>query len=391
VSYPGRPRASHSADGTAVRGLVYHGSNRTPTIEDLRLDPPGPGEVRVRMLASGVCHSDLHVVDGEWQRPSDLVLGHEGAGIIEALGQDVAERAPGAAHDAGRIRVGDLVVLAWTAPCGSCPACVRGEAWLCAAPRGSGHRLDPGSMRLRRRDGSGVGVYSGIGTFCTGQVVAAEAAIPVDPRTPPGVAALIGCAAATGVGAVRNTAAVRAGESVAIIGLGGVGLAALMAALHAGANPVIAVDIEPSKLELARTLGAAATATPDGVPALVSRLPSGGPDHVLECIGLPDTVELALRTVRPGGTVTLVGMTAMGATASVDVYRFVEDGKRVLGSNYGSCIPARDFPRIAAEAVAGQLPLERLISGTIRLDGIEAAFEAMRRRDGARRIISFSD
>ena len=374
-----------------VRGLVHHGPSRTPTLEDLWLDPPGPGEVLVRMVASGVCHSDLHVVDGEWRRPADVVLGHEGAGIIEELGRGVVARSPDAPLDAGGLRVGDLVTLAWTAPCGSCPACARGEAWLCAAPRGSGHRLDPGSARLRRPDGSHVGVYSGIGTFCTAQVVAAEAAIPVDPRTQPGVAALIGCAATTGVGAVRNTASVRAGESVVIMGMGGVGLAALMAAVDAGAAAVIAVDVEPAKLELARSLGATATSAPGALPALTSQLTSGGPDHALECIGLPAMVELALRAVRPGGTVTLVGMTAMDATASIDVYRFVEDGKRLLGSNYGSCVPARDFPRIAADAIAGRLPLERLITETIRLEGIGAALEAMRRRDGARRIVSFDD
>ena len=390
---------SHGQRPIPVRGLVYHGPGRSSTLEDLRLDPPGPGEVRVRMVASGVCHSDLHVVDGEWRRPADVVLGHEGAGIIEELGPGVVTRLPDAPPDApidsrldaGGLRVGDLVTLAWTAPCGSCPACARGEAWLCAAPRGSGHRLDPGSVRLRRRDGSTLGVYSGIGTFCTGQVVAAEAAIPVDPCTPPGVAALIGCAATTGVGAVRNTASVRAGESVVIMGLGGVGLAALMAAVDAGAAPIVAVDVEPAKLELARSLGATAAAAPGALPALTSQLTPGGPDHVLECIGLPEMVELALRVVRPGGTVTLVGMTAMDATAAIDVYRFVEDGKRLLGSNYGSCVPARDFPRIAADAVAGRLPLERLITEAIRLEGIEAAFGAMRRRDGARRIVSFDD
>ncbi len=382
---------SQDPNRTPVRGLVYHGPDRPPTLEDLWLDPPGPREVRVRMVASGVCHSDLHVVDGEWRRPADVVLGHEGAGIVEELGDGVTERPPDAPLEAGGLRVGDLVTLAWTAPCAVCPACLRGEAWLCAAPRGSGHRLDPASMRLHRPDGSGLGVYSGIGTFSTRQVVAAEAAIPIDPRTPPGVAALIGCAATTGVGAVRNTAAVRAGESVVVVGLGGVGLAALMAAVDAGAASIIAVDVEPAKLEQARSLGATVTVMPDEVMALASGMASGGPDHVLECIGLTDTVELSLRAVRPGGTVTLVGMTAMDATAAIDVYRFVEDGKRLLGSNYGSCLPARDFPRIAADAVAGRLPLGRLISESIRIEDIEAAFAAMRRRDGARRVVSFQD
>lgn len=372
-----------------VRGLVYHGVGRPASLEDLRLDPPGAGEVRVRMVAAGVCHSDLHVVDGEWERPSEIVLGHEGAGLIEALGSDVVERPAGAPLGAGGLRVGDLVSLAWTAPCGDCTACRRGETWLCLEPRGAGHRRDEALVRLRRPSGEPIGVYSGVGTFCSGQVVAQEAAIAIDPATPPGVAALIGCAASTGVGAVRHTAAVKAGEAVVIMGLGGVGLSALLAAVDAGADPVVAVDIEPAKLALARELGAHIAIHPDALRELFLSMPAGGPDHVLECIGLSTTAELALRTVRQGGTVTLVGMTAMGATARVDVYRFVEDGKRLLGSNYGSCIPARDFPQIAADAVAGRLPLERLITEVIALDDVDAAFEAMRRRDGARRIVAF--
>lgn len=377
------------SEPAAVRGLVYHGRGRPTTLEDLLLDPPGPAEVCVRMVAAGVCHSDLHVVDGEWERPAETVLGHEGAGIIETLGPQVVERPAGVPVGDGGLRVGDLVSLAWTAPCGTCPACLRGEGWLCGDPRGAGHRLDPGAVRLRRPDGSRVGVYSGIGTFCSGQVVAAEAAIAVDPRTPPEIAALIGCAATTGIGAVRNTAAVRAGESVVVIGLGGVGLSALMACVDAGAGPITAVDLEASKRDLALELGATHAVHPDALREQVAELPSGGADHVLECIGLSETAELALAAVRVGGTVTLVGMTEMGITARIDVYRFVEDGKRILGSNYGSCIPARDFPLIASDSVAGRLPLERLITETIELDEIDAAFEAMRRRDGARRIIRF--
>jgi S-(hydroxymethyl)glutathione dehydrogenase/alcohol dehydrogenase len=376
---------------TSVRGLVYHGPTRPATIEELQLDPPGPGEVRVHMVASGVCHSDLHVIDAEWERPAEVVLGHEGAGIVESLGADVPQRSVDVPVEAGGLRVGDLVVLAWTAPCDVCAACRRGEGWLCTDPRGAGHRLDPETVRLHRADGTGLGAYSGIGTFCSGQVVAAEAAIAIDPRTPPGVAALIGCAASTGIGAVRNTAEVGAGESVVVIGLGGVGLSALMGAVDAAADPIIAVDVEPAKLELARSLGATSAVGPSALLELVTTLPSLGPDHVIECIGLTETAELALRAVRPGGTVTLVGMTEMGSRAGVDVYRFVEGGVRLLGSNYGSCIPALDFPRIARDVVEGRLPLERLITTSIQLEDIDAAFESMRQRDGARRIIVFED
>lgn len=373
-------------DTTTIRGAVFRGPRRPLVPEELRLDPPGPGEVRVRMVASGVCHSDLHVVDGDWTRPADVVLGHEGAGIIEALGPDVRERPAGAAPaSVPGWRVGDLVVLAWTAPCDACAACRRGEAWLCATPLGGGHRLAPAQVRLRRPDGSPVGVYSGVGTHATGQVVAAAAAIPVDPRTPPEVAALLGCAATTGVGAVRATAGVRRGDRVVIIGLGGVGLSAVMAAVDAGAS-VIAIDREPAKLALASELGAAEVLEA-GAAREALRLTDGGADHALECIGLTDTVELAVDLVRPGGTVTLVGMTAEGRRAGIDVHRFVEDGKRLLGSNYGSAVPARDIPTIAADAVAGRLPLARLVAERIALDDLDAALDALRRRDGARRVI----
>jgi Zn-dependent alcohol dehydrogenase len=373
-----------------VQGTVFAGPHLPLRPEELRLDPPGPGEVRVRMVASGVCHSDLHVVDGDWARPVDVVLGHEGAGVIEALGPGVAERAPGIGPGEGPgWRTGDLVVLAWTAPCDTCTACRRGEAWLCSAPRGGGHRLAPDAVRIRRPDGRPVGVYSGVGTHASGQVVAAQAAIPVDPRTPPEVAALIGCAATTGVGAVRATAGVHAGETVVVIGLGGVGLAALMAAVDAGAT-VIAIDREPDKLALAGQLGAAHLLAPDEALE-VARLTGGGADHAFECIGLTSTGEQCVDLVRPGGTVTLVGMTPQGARAGIDVYRFVEDGKRLLGSNYGSAVPARDFPAIASDVVAGRLPLGRLVTERIGLGDLDAALDAMRRRDGARRVVLFGD
>jgi S-(hydroxymethyl)glutathione dehydrogenase / alcohol dehydrogenase len=371
-----------------IEAAVFTGPRRPLSLEELSLDPPGPGEVRVRMVASGVCHSDLHVVDGDWERPAGVVLGHEGAAIVEELGPGVTERPAGTDLAHAGLREGDLVVLAWTAPCGSCPPCRRAEPWLCATPLGGGHRLDPSLARLHRPGGSPVGVYSGIGTHSTAQVVAAEAAIPVDPRTPPEVAALIGCAATTGIGAVRNTARVARGERVAVIGLGGVGLAALMAAVAAGAV-VVAIDREPEKLARALELGASEAVEPEGSRDALSRLADGGPDQVLECVGLVATAELAVELVRPGGTVTLVGMTPQGARAGIDVYRFVEDGKRLLGSNYGSVVPARDFPAIASDVVSGRLPLERLVSERISLGEIDEALAALRRRDGGRRVVRF--
>jgi len=344
------------------------------------------------MLASGVCHSDLHVVDGDWTRPADIVLGHEGSAVVMDIGPGVPERFPG-------LVPGALVVLAWTAPCGTCTPCLRGEGWQCARPVGAGHRLSEDLVRVHREDGSPVGTYSGIGTFGSAQVVAAEAAIPVDPRTPPEVAALIGCAVTTGVGAVLETARVRPGESVVVIGLGGVGLSVVMGAVLAGAGLIVALDTAREKVELARSLGGhvAVRVLPDdpaGTLALVRATleraghgAEGGADHVLECIGRPATVELAVDMARPGGTVTLVGMTPQGEHARLDVYRFVEDGKRLLGSNYGSSVPAVAFPRLARLHLEGRLPIERLITERIELDGVSEAFAALRRGDGARRVV----
>lgn len=363
---------------TDAVGAMFHEAGRPLTIEPFRLDAPGAGEVAVAMVASGVCHSDLHVVDGDWERPRDLILGHEGAGIVEAVGEGV-----------GAPTVGDLVVLAWTAPCGTCRRCLAGEPWLCATPRGGGHRLDAPQARARRSDGSILGVYSGVGTHATHQVVDAAAAIPVDARTPRDVAALIGCAATTGVGAVRNTAGVGTGESVVVLGLGGVGLSALMAAVDAGAGRIIAVDTRAEKLDLAADLGASHLLTPDGAAAQVRRLTDGGADHVIEAIGLVATSELAVDCARPGGTVTLVGMTAQAERIQLDGYAFVERSIRLLGSNYGSAVPTRDFPRIASDVLAGRLPLGRLVTEHIDLGGIDAALAAMRRGDGARRVVVF--
>lgn len=368
-----------------VTAAVFLGPAAGFRIEDLVLDEPGPGEVVVRMAASGVCHSDLHVVDGDWERPAPMALGHEGAGIVEAVG-------PGVGRRPADPRSGDRVVLAWTAPCGSCVPCRRGEGFLCADPRGAGHRRAPGDVRLRRRDGTPVGVYSGIGTFATHQVVAAEAAVAVDPELPADEAALIGCAVTTGVGAVTRTAGVGAGESVVVIGLGGVGLSAVMGAALAGASPIVAVDRVAAKLELAAGLGATAgilAADASGTRDAVLAMLPGGADHVVEAIGLAATAELALDLVRPGGTATLVGMTPQGVRAGVDVYAFVERGIRLLGSNYGSADPAVTFPELAAHAVAGRLPVGRLIEERIDLADLPRAFEAMRSGDGARRVVVF--
>jgi Zn-dependent alcohol dehydrogenase len=351
---------------------------RSPVaLESLRLEAPRAGEVLLRYTASGVCHSDLHVVDGDWARPMPMALGHEGAGVVEAVGDGVTS-----------VRPGDHVVLTWAYPCGTCALCLRGRTWLCESSSAGRHVLADGTSRLRRASGEPVYQYLAIATMSTAAVVPAAACVPVPAAVPPEVAALIGCGVATGYGAVVNTAAVRPGEVVCVVGCGGVGLSAVMAARLAGAARVIAVDASRPSLDLAAAVGATDVVSAEGDwPAAVRRLAPGGVDTALDCIGVPAVVAGLFATLVPGGTVVLVGMSAQGVTVPLDGYRVPDRGYRVLGSSYGSCVAAVDFPAIAAGFLGGRLPLDLLVTRRIGLDGIDAAFESMRRREGGRTVV----
>jgi S-(hydroxymethyl)glutathione dehydrogenase / alcohol dehydrogenase len=373
-------------DETTIRAAVLDRPGAAIRIDTLTLAAPGPGEVRVRMAAAGVCHSDLHVRDGEWDREGPIVMGHEGSAIVEALGEGVAAAHPG-------LRVGGLVALSWLIPCGRCRACRAGHVWSCSASPSYTHRMPSGRAALRDADGRDVLTYCAIGTFADRQNVPAAAAIPMPDGVPADVAALIGCCVTTGVGAAVKTAEVRHGSSVAVIGLGGVGLSCVMGAAIAGASTIVAVDRVPAKLELARAMGAT-----DGILAgddaattieAIREATDGGPDTAFEAIGLPATIEAAIACVPTGGTACLVGMTPFGVRASFEPFPFVDGGRRILGSNYGSADPAADFPRYAALHLAGKLPADRLVTSRIGLDGVEDAFAAMRRGEGVRSIIGF--
>lgn len=369
-----------------MRAAVLQQPGQAVSIEDLTLDPPRAGEVLVRILASGVCHSDLHVRDAEWPRPGPFVIGHEGAGIVEALGPGVDPVATGLA-------VGRLVALSWYAPCGQCPACRAGREWLCSDSGSSRHRLSDGSTRAHRADGSAVFPYCGIGTMAEATVVPASAAIPMPEGTPPEVAALIGCCVSTGVGAVLKTARVPAGSSVVVIGLGGVGLSIVMGAALAEAATIVAVDRVPAKLELARGVGATsiieAGPDPDETDARIRAATNGGPDVAFEAIGLAATVEQAIRILPPGGTAVLVGMTPFGVRAGFEVFPFVDGSRSILGSNYGFAVASVDFPRYARLFLDGRLPIDRLVERRIRLDDVEAAFDRLRAGDGLRSVVTF--
>jgi S-(hydroxymethyl)glutathione dehydrogenase/alcohol dehydrogenase len=365
-----------------TRAAVLDRPGERTRIEDLELADPGPGEVRVRMSASGVCHSDLHVRDGEWDRPGPIVLGHEGAGTIEAVGPGVTGRS-----------VGQPVALSWLVPCGTCRACLAGRPWACPDSPSFRHRMLDGGTRWRRPDGAAVLTYCAIGTLAEAEVVPAAAAIPIPTGVDPAVAALIGCCVATGVGAVTKTAAVPTGASVAVIGLGGVGLSCVMGAVLAGAGSVVAIDRVPSKLAAATSVGATdAILAGDDAAATLAALRAamdGGPDFVFEAIGRQETIELAIAALPLGGTAVLVGMTPFGVRASFDVYPFVDGSRRILGSNYGFADPAVDFPWYAELHLAGRLPIDRLVDRRMALDELEDAFEGLRRGTYTRQVVVF--
>ena len=367
---------------TTTRAAVLRTSGEPPTIEDLVVAEPRTGEVRIRIGASGVCHSDLHVRDGAWPRPTPIVMGHEGAGVVEVVGPGVVG-----------LSVGQPVALSWLVPCCVCRSCRAGRPWACPDSPSFRHRMPDGATVLTTRDGEPVLSYCGIGTMAGATVVPAAAAVPLPDGVDPGVAALIGCCVSTGVGAVLKTAEVPVGTSVAVIGLGGVGLSCVMGAALAGASQIVAIDRVGAKLDVARAVGATdgLVATDDRAASIeaLRELTDGGPDYVFEAIGRIATVELAIECLPLGGTAVLVGMTPFEARASFAVYPLVDGSRRILGCNYGFADPATDFPRYAALHLAGRLPIDRLIDRRIALDDLEPAFDRLRAGDGLRQVVVF--
>jgi S-(hydroxymethyl)glutathione dehydrogenase/alcohol dehydrogenase len=368
------------ATGT-IRAAVQRVSGAPAGIEDVAIAEPGPGEVRVRILGSGVCHSDLHVRDGDWPRPLPIAMGHEGAGVVEALGPGVS------------LRVGQPVALSWLVPCGVCRSCRAGHPWACPDSPSFAHALADGRTALAGSDGAPIRSYCAIGTMAEATVVPEAAAVPLPDGVDPAVAALIGCCVSTGVGAVTKTAAVPAGARVAVIGLGGVGLSCVMGAVLADAGQTIAIDRVASKLEVARELGATdgllATDDKAAMVEALRDLTDGGPDFVFEAIGRVPTVELAIECLPIGGAAVLVGLTAFESRAAFGVYPLVDGARRILGSNYGFADPAIDFPRYAALHLAGRLPIERLIDRRIGLDELEPAFDRLRGGEALRQVVVF--
>ncbi|MFE9201663.1 alcohol dehydrogenase catalytic domain-containing protein [Micromonospora sp. NPDC007230] len=358
-----------------MRALVVRGRDATPAVEEVRLPAPGAGELRVRIRAAGICHSDLAMVNGTLAPAYPLVLGHEAAGVV-------AETGPGA-----RLAVGTPVVLNWAPACRACWHCRHGEPWLCAA------NTAPVVARGETADGSPLHVTLGLGALAEEVVVPEHAAVPVPAGLPPERAALLGCAVLTGSGAVRNTARVAAGESVAVIGLGGVGLAVLTAARRAGAAPIVAVDVVEAKRDLAVAAGATDFLRAGNTLAkkVRERTEGRGVDHAFECVGSAATIHAAWRLTRRGGAVTVVGMGGRDDLVSLAALDIFHSARTLRSSVYGSSDPDREVPELAAALADGSLDLRPLISGTVGLDEAPAAFDRLARSEGARWVVTFPD
>jgi len=364
-----------------IEAAVLHQVGGPFVVEELDLQAPGPGEVLVRMAASGVCMSDWHLVTGDTRHPLPVVPGHEGSGVVEEVGAGVDHLAPG-----------DPVVLCWAPSCGHCFYCLEGRPSLCGTyvePIWAGTMLD-GTTRLSR-NGAPVYHFSGIATFAEATVVPAVSCVKIDRDVPLVSAALVGCAVTTGVGAVTRTVRVRPGDSVVVIGAGGVGLSIVQAARLVGAGEVIAVDRVPARAARARELGAtrALGADEDQVAAVRAVTGGRGADWVFEAIGLPAVQEQALELVRPGGTLVLVGLSPMGSATNFPSALLTRQEKSVVGSYYGTAWAERDFPRYLGWARSGRLRLEEMVDRTYALGEINQAYADLRGEKVGRGVVVF--
>lgn len=360
---------------TTARGAIARVPNQPVSIEEFTIDDPGPNEVLVRIIASGVCHTDLGVKSGTYGSEGfPFLLGHEGAGVIEAIGDGVTN-----------VKVGDHVILAWRAPCGSCRFCSVGKPNFCCASLNA-------EKRMRDKDGTLLNPVLGIGTFCTHTLVHAKQAVPYDPALPAPQMSLIGCGVMTGVGAALYAADVQPGTSAAVFGCGGVGDSVIAGAKLAGATTIIAVDVDPRKLEWAKEFGATHFVNAndsDPVQQIKDLTGGNGVNYSFEAVGIAKTWEQALFCRDLAGTCIMIGVPGPGPKLDLDLQRFFDLGGKVGVSWYGDCLPTRDFPLLADWYKQGQLNLDKVVTKTISLDEVEASFEAMKRGETLRSVIVF--
>ena len=355
-----------------VRGIVAKAKGEPVSLETIIIPDPGPGEAKVRIAACGVCHTDLHYRQGAINDNFPFLLGHEAAGYVEAVGEGVTDIAPG-----------DYVILNWRAVCGDCRACRRGRPWYCFATHNA-------HQPMTLLDGTPLSPALGIGAFADKTLVAAGQCTKVDPAAPPTVAGLLGCGVMAGLGAAINTGGVSRGDSVAVIGCGGVGDAAIAGARLAGARTIIAVDIDDRKLEWAKDFGATHTinsSRQNPVEAIAALTEGNGADVVIEAVGRPETYETAFYARDLAGTVVLVGVPDPTMRLELPLLDVFGRGGSLKSSWYGDCLPSRDFPMLIDLYLQGRLPLDRFVSEEIALDQVEAAFEKMHHGDVLRSVV----
>jgi S-(hydroxymethyl)mycothiol dehydrogenase len=357
-----------------VRAVVAAAKGEPVSVEGILVPDPGPGEALVRVQACGVCHTDLHYREGAINDEFPFLLGHEAAGTVEAVGDDVDNVAPG-----------DFVVLAWRAPCGRCRSCLRGRPWYCFDSLNA-------AQKMTRADGTPLSNALGIGAFTELSLVAAGQAVKVDPAAGAEAAGLIGCGVMAGFGAALNTGAVTRGDTVAVFGCGGVGDAAIAASALAGARTVIAVDVDPRKLDWARQFGATDTVNSsetDPVEAIKELTGGFGVDVAVEAVGRPEVFRQAFFSRDLAGTLVQVGVPDPTMTLEVPMIEFFGRGGALKPSWYGDCLPTRDFPLLIDLYLSGRFPLDRFVSETVALDDVEAAFAKMQRGEVLRSVVVF--
>ncbi|RAV00115.1 Zn-dependent alcohol dehydrogenase [Mycolicibacter senuensis] len=363
---------------------VFRTTNAPLTIEKVSIpSTPPPGDVLVRMQASGLCHSDLHAIAGEWDVPTPMILGHEGAGIIESVGEGVTALAPG-----------DHVVLSWTPSCRRCRYCVSGRPVLChmVSQHSANHLSFDGRSRITAADGTDVLSFAGLGTFGQYVMVPESGAIAIRNDAPFEQSSLIGCAVTTGVGAAVNTAKVRPSDTVLVIGCGGVGLNAIQGARLVGAQRIIAADISDEKLNQARIFGASEVINSfrEDLAAKVAQLTDGrGVEVAIEAIGLSETIEAAYAVLARGGTAVVAGQVANGVTITIDPFVMSDSELSLIGSNYGSSKPDVDFPMLVEHYMHNRIDLDSLVTRVIDLADLNEGFDEMKRGVGIRSVIKY--
>jgi S-(hydroxymethyl)mycothiol dehydrogenase len=357
-----------------VRGVVALGKGAPVSVETILVPDPGPGEALVRVQACGVCHTDLHYREGGINDDFPFLLGHEAAGTVEAVGEGVTEVAPG-----------DFVVLNWRAVCGQCRACLRGRPWYCFSTHNA-------KQKMTLADGTVLSPALGIGAFAEKTLVAAGQCTKVDPEASPAAVGLLGCGVMAGLGAAINTGGVGRGDSVAVIGCGGVGNAAIAGARLAGATTIIGVDLDDRKLEWARGLGATHVVNAGGtdpVEAIRALTGGNGADVVIDAVGRPETYKQAFYARDLAGTVVLVGVPTPEMTLELPLLDVFGRGGALKSSWYGDCLPSRDFPTLVELYRQGRLDLDAFVSERIALDDVEKAFEKMHHGDVLRSVVIF--